>query len=282
MHELVERAKFSDLDDHSCSDGAVTTPREIIVLEIYVINLKRATDRWQNINRQMKSLGSAVTRFEAVDGREGHHPLFNRYDDRLRRRWKGNSLSVGQLGCFASHYLLWQKCMNEQRPFIILEDDAVVEPSLFQGFMDDVRSLDASFECIRLFRNHAKHHRAIDICEMGRLKIVKYTKGPMRGTGYYLTPAGAKKFLDCADTWFLPVDITMDRFWENRVECFGVQPPTVENDPTFESTIGYENKTQARKLRVRILREMFSLREQLFRAFANLRFAVRSFLFKHC
>lgn len=242
------------------------------MVTIYVINLARARERWRHISSHCWDVGLEIVRFEGVDGRQESHPLFQRYDDSLSQRWKGSSLSWGQLGCYASHYLVWEECVKLGKPVIILEDDAVIDPERLRAFLSQVDRIGPEFECIRLFRNHSKHYKIVPVRKIGSLDIVKYTKGPMRGTGYYLTPAAAEKFLKASQRWFLPVDMTMDRFWENGVECFGVCPPIVSSDPGFESTIGYEARREKRKVMVKVFREVFAGREAVAKLLHNVRF----------
>lgn len=62
-------------------------------------------------------------------------------------------MSGGQLGCFASHYLAWQKVASDKKPAIILEDDAKIDIKRFKEFLRNVPQAKVSYECVRLFRN---------------------------------------------------------------------------------------------------------------------------------
>lgn len=252
------------------------------MIKVYVINLKRATERWDHIRKQLEPLSDCIEirRFDAVDGRKEFHPLFEKYDDSASKRWKGSSLSKGQLGCFASHYLVWQECIKLNEPIIVLEDDAVLRHDLFRELLDQLPVSKIRYECLRLFRNHSKHHHSWPVETFGSFQVVKYTKGPMRGTGYYLTPIAAEKFLRASVRWFLPVDMTMDRFWANKVECFGVTPPIVSNEPSLQSTIGYEPRRHKRKLVVKIFRELFAIKELFAKHWSNSKFCVSFYLRK--
>ncbi|WP_342631804.1 glycosyltransferase family 25 protein [Marinobacter alkaliphilus] len=243
--------------------------------EICVINLDRSKDRWNHISKQFEKADLEITRISGVDGKLANHPLFEKYCDELSIRWKGRSLSAGQLGCFASHYLTWERCVNSKSPIIVIEDDAVISDKL-KVFIDNLTTLPKQVECVRLFRNHSKHFRTWPVKTIADgIELVKYTKGPMRATAYYITPPAAKKFIEASQRWFLPVDITMDRFWDNGVECYGVLPEIVWNDESLDSTIGYDEPKVARPLRVRARRELFNLQEQLLKWISNIRFLLR-------
>lgn len=249
------------------------------MLEIYVINLSSSVARRENILRQLAALGLNANLFKAVDGRMEDHRLFRKYDDPLRVKVKGNSLTRGQLGCFASHYLLWEKCCQLSEPVIILEDDADIYKETFDQFYHSIGLFDEKYECIRMFDNHSKHYKPIVMECFQDFKIAKFTKGHMRATGYFLTPTGAKKFLKRASTWFLPVDIYMDRFWDNGVECYGTIPASLSNDLKFKSTIDYVDKdAQKRPVSVKFRRELFSASEQLRRRYHNMSFRIHNHL----
>lgn len=246
--------------------------------KIYVINLEKSIDRRENVMRQFESKGIKLEFFNAIDGRANNHILFEKYDDKLRIKTKGKSLTQGQLGCFASHYLVWEKCVQHSKPVIILEDDVLIFEDRFLSFLKAAEFIDKKYECIRLFDNMSKNHKAISVEEISGISIAKFTKGHMRATGYYLNPNGAKKFLRYADTWFLTNDIYMDRFWDHGVECYGTIPACLSNDPKFNSTIDYiDINSQKRPINVKIRREIFSVREQLRRRIHNLKFRFSSF-----
>ena len=65
-----------------------------------------STIRKENITKQLDCLNLNFSVFNAVNGKESNHPLFSMYDDQLSQAYRGKSLSKGQLGCYASHYLL--------------------------------------------------------------------------------------------------------------------------------------------------------------------------------
>jgi glycosyl transferase, family 25 len=241
-------------------------------MKIFVINLESSTDRKNNVQVQLNKMELTAEFFNAIDGNSHEHPIFKKYDPDLRMKRKGKLLSKGQLGCFTSHFLLWNKCVQLNHPIIVLEDDAYIFENRFLKFLESSKLFSSTYECVRLFDNRTKHHSAILVEKFEGFHIAKFTKGHMRATGYYLTPKGAKKFIRHAEPLFLPVDIYMDRFWKNRVECFGTIPACLTNDPSFDSTIGYDPKKENKSFLVRFNREVFSLCEQFKKRKHNLIF----------
>ena len=88
-----------------------------------------------------------------MDGLRGSHPLFERYDDRLRKRFTRRPVSGGSLGNFASHYLLWQKCVDMDTPVLIMEDDVIITPFFVEG-VGLAKWLIESLEFVRLTGRH--------------------------------------------------------------------------------------------------------------------------------
>ncbi|WP_219025400.1 glycosyltransferase family 25 protein, partial [Helicobacter pylori] len=39
----------------------------------------------------------------------------------------GDGLTLPELGCYLSHYLLWKECVKTNQPVVILEDDVALE-----------------------------------------------------------------------------------------------------------------------------------------------------------
>ena len=100
------------------------------MLTTYVINLAGSDQRWERTSSRLQELGIPFERFEAVDGRVNPHPLFSRYDDKLRERYRRKALSPAELGCYTSHYLLWKLCLDLNKPIVVMEDDVIVDSSL--------------------------------------------------------------------------------------------------------------------------------------------------------
>lgn len=251
-------------------------------VEIYVINIESSLHRRDSISKQFKQLGLSFNFFKAVNGNEEAHPLFDRYNHKKRLLFRGKPLVKGQLGCFASHYLLWEKCVLDNKPIIILEDDACIEQDLFLKFYNAAASIDDKYQCVRLFKNKSKKNRYfIEDYLCHGISVAKFTKGHMSTTGYYITPGAAKQYLSSAQEWVFPVDIYMDRFWSNKVECYGLVPPCVSNDEVFDSDINYASGKRCYSFKVKVAREVFAFSESIRRAIWNGKYSVRRFLKKY-
>ncbi|MCD9471432.1 glycosyltransferase family 25 protein [Photobacterium phosphoreum] len=241
---------------------------------IFIINIPSSVHRKENISQQLDQLNLNYSFFNAINGHKDNHPLFAMYDDHLSQAYRGKSLSKGQLGCYASHYLLWQKCIELNQPIIILEDDALIYPKPFMDIINNLDLLTKKYECIRLFDNKRPSFFKLKQLILPHTSIYKFSKGHMSATGYLLTPAGANKLLEHSNKWYMAVDIYMDRFWVNHLECYGTVPACLTNDPVFDSDIGY-GKRAPRSLACKIKRELFNFKELIRREYYNIKFILK-------
>ena len=103
---------------------------------IFIINLEKSKERRDFISNQFDNLPQKIDYqfFKAVYGKEEpNHPLFSKYNEKKRFERKGHYMSLSQLGCFASHYLLWQKCIELNQGIIVLEDDAIIHSNFLEA-----------------------------------------------------------------------------------------------------------------------------------------------------
>lgn len=230
-------------------------------MKIFVISLTSALDRRQSIVEQFKEVEQDFEFFDAIDGREAGCPLFEKYNEKKRLHAKGYPLTKGELGCFASHYLLWEKCIELNEPIVVVEDDAQLE-DCFADSIQLVPQLE-KYGYVRLFFNHRRERPFTRMGTLGKHDIVQYHRGPRATRAYYIAPSSAKKFIDSAQEWYLPVDDYMDKFWANKVPCRGLIPGLINADTEFESSIEQIEAVNKGKKKNRLSREIYSLKNMI-------------------
>lgn len=227
---------------------------------------------------QLDALGTV--RYEFFDGVHGRnepdHYLFQKYCARRRAAVKGksNPLKLSQLGCFASHYLLWERCIDDDVPIIVLEDDAVVLPC-FADFYARAAALAGKHGFIWL-NDSTKPTRQKDLIleQEGPFTLKKRMGVHTGAVGYLLTPSSARALLQYCSVWVYPVDDSMARFYDHKVESIVVQPPCVAHNDTFESTINEVVAKPRRSMADRLARESANLKDAVKRSLHNTRFYV--------
>ena len=245
---------------------------------IYVISLKSAVQRRAFMRRQLDPLGVRYEFFDAIAGAQSpNHYLFKKYNDRkrIRRRGKGSSLRLSQLGCFASHYLLWEKCLNEDVPVIVLEDDATLLPP-FLPFCEHAARFADKYGFVWLQPSRKVANQAgVRLGKIGPFSVRKFAKGFSGTTGYLIRPDVARTLINYCSEWIYPVDNTMDRFYEHNVEAVGMDPVCVVQDDDLESFINVADSGRKRSLIDTLRRECANLVDASRRIRHNLAFSMK-------
>ncbi|STO65078.1 Lob1 protein [Haemophilus parahaemolyticus] len=236
-------------------------------IKIYIINLEKSIDRRDFISKQFNNLPRKIDYqfFKAVYGKEEpNHPLFLKYNEKKRFERKGHYMSLSQLGCFASHYLLWQKCIELNQGIIVLEDDAIIHSNFLEA-LEFISSDKNHFEFLWLSppAPAKRNQKGKMIYSLDKIEITHYKEGWGNATGYFITPKSAKKLLDYCEEWILDVDIMMERYWENKVDYLALSPFCVEPDLSKESNIPVDKKQGKRSLIVKIKRELYKVQDTI-------------------
>jgi glycosyl transferase family 25 len=230
------------------------------MLTTYVINLAGSDQRWERTSSRLQELGIPFERFEAVDGRVNPHPLFSRYDDELRERYRRKELSGGELGCFASHYLLWQKCTELNKPIVVLEDDLIINTTLNEALKIAEQEID-QLKYLRLAGTYPKPKSFKKLKAIGQFDLTDHIRGPAGTLGYVITPEASEALIRHAEKWFIAVDDYMDRYWWHGVDCYSLMPFPIEVAENESDIVRVKKEPQALWLKLR--KEFYGLLERL-------------------
>jgi glycosyl transferase, family 25 len=206
-------------------------------VKTFVINLESSTDRRAFMQRNLDRLGVEFSFFRGIDARRGEHLTVSRYDLLTAIRQFKRPLSTGEIGCFASHYLLWQQCIIEKEPVAIIEDDVLIADE-FPRALSAARLLIDELNLIRLgFTHNADKNNPAGTLQ--GFEIVRYLSNQVLGTqGYVLSPVAAEKLVAHAAVWWLPVDLYMHRAEEHGVDSYGFHPlPVMHADQNAYPTV---------------------------------------------
>jgi glycosyl transferase family 25 len=197
-------------------------------LPMFVISLRESADRRRRVTDQMEAAGLQFSFLDAVDGRKGDHPLLSRFDALGFMIRHGRPSVPGEAGCYASHYLAWQHCIELDRPVVILEDDFLLEPDAAERF-----ALAASrarhFDFLRLEPFTTKLTRTLG--SDGDDRVVRFLKIPQCATCYQVTPAAARALVAASERFVYPVDVFIRNQFLHGVPIHGLVPPPVRRAP---------------------------------------------------
>ncbi len=92
-----------------------------------VINLKSRKDRLDAFSENNKGLVVGARRYEAVDGSTLTHAKLLELGFDTDKEWRdpilGRVHTRGEIGCFLSHFRVWQMVAEATEPVAVFEDD---------------------------------------------------------------------------------------------------------------------------------------------------------------
>jgi glycosyl transferase, family 25 len=195
-------------------------------LNVYLINLDRDIARFEFVHRQLNNLEIEYQRFSAIQGSEiaeWQRKYFYNQDGSL-----ASQLSLGEIGCYASHLALMQRVIEDDAPALILEDDIEIKPE-FPDLLPAILSLGHNWDILRI--SSRRKGAKIKVASLpGGYRAVKYLHVPPNTGAYIIKPSGARKFLDWLTPRWRPVDQDLRRVWETRLLTIGIDPqPIIQN-----------------------------------------------------
>ncbi|XP_076286910.1 glycosyltransferase 25 family member isoform X2 [Lasioglossum baleicum] len=169
--------------------------------QIYMINLLRRPERRTRMLQLFKELGIRAQTVDAFDGRTLNQSILSdagveimpEYSDPYHDR----PMTMGEVGCFLSHYIIWNEVIESDfETVIILEDDVRFEPFFRQKVKYILTELDnLRFEW--------------DLIYLGRKRLLESAESSVEGSkylvraaysywtlGYILSRNGARKLVE--------------------------------------------------------------------------------------
>jgi glycosyl transferase family 25 len=164
-----------------------------------------------------------------------------RYDERRTLINLGNTLSDGELGCYSSHYMLWQELLQDAdaSQMIVLEDDTLVDWAYLARLVEtNFSGFDIGY--VRLFARMLSPYRVVQkhLADDTRF-LIEFLDFTLGTQAYLVTRTGAAKFSEHCRVITRSIDVEMDRAWVHGVRNLAIYPfPVMEL--SGPSTIGGE------------------------------------------
>ena len=169
----------------------------------FVINLEKRSDRKKVFETKNAFLTdyAFVQAFDSSDLTLGDLKKKGFNTNRLwRDPYKNRKMTKGEIGCFISHYLLWQHCISINEPIIIFEDDAIVSRENWdEGYY---ANLMTKYDMLYLGHKDIEPDKAQKIDESLFKPGYAYNMH-----AYVISPIGAKKLISTnIHKQIIPVD----------------------------------------------------------------------------
>ena len=198
-------------------------------LPIFVISLARAEGRRAAMRARLDKLGAD---YEIVDAVDGATLTDADYGDNILRRDKfrrkfGREILDGEIGCYLSHYQLWQRMVTEKIPSaLVLEDDADWDEDLL-AVADDIDNLDWSWGVVLLSARRGKIPGRVLAPVGDNRQLLLCDRRVPTAAGYVISQMGAWALLEHCREISAPIDITYGEWWSSEIPFYAVMPPLV-------------------------------------------------------
>ena len=206
--------------------------KSISLLPVFVISLARATDRRVNISRHLDAAGVSYEIIDAVDGAAlDLTELADRLNPDKYRIQYGRKFSLGEIGCYLSHYNLWQRMVEQGIDCaIVLEDDAVLDKDFFE-VAARLLEIDWQWDLALLSSHDRKFDRVLcEVCN-GR-RLVRHRRRAWGTVAYIIRRPAAEKLLTYCHEIRAGIDALYSEYWKNDVAVYLVDPPPAQHTGT--------------------------------------------------
>ena len=212
-------------------------------MKIFVISLPSSVERRAHVASKLGARKLPFEFIDAVDGRVDKHPYLARYDEASFLVHRRRKALPGELGCYASHLLAWEKCAALDQPVVVLEDDFQLTGD-FEAGLAYVEKFAGQLSFVRLEPLEKQFFLTSDKSQ--DFSLVKQLNVGMCMTGYVITPQGARKLLENAFPIRMPIDLYLKYTFDHGQLVHAVVPHGVY--PTHEdSVIGIAARNQREK-----------------------------------
>ena len=220
-------------------------------MKIVVISLPKSQNRRSKLEVELGRKNIAFEFLDAVDGKTDHHPYLQNYNEKKFLLHCRRKAAPGELGCYVSHLLAWEKCIALNEPIVVLEDDFELTDNFTEGLVFLEQFLD-KVPFIRLEKLESGLYWPTS-CKNETFRLVKQLKVGMCMTGYVITPQCARVLLDKGREIRTPVDLYLRYTLIHKQLIFALIPHVV-NPTHAESIIGLglrRRREKGLKLKIR-------------------------------
>jgi glycosyl transferase, family 25 len=204
-------------------------------LMVLLINLDRSDQRRSQMEQRLAALGLPYERLPAVDGKRHWPELKTSVNISEFQRNVGRDLMQGEIGCYHSHLLAWNRLIaSDAQTLLVLEDDVVFGQDFLAALGQALRHRD-QWDILKLNKIRAK--QPVPQAQLGTYALNAYI-GPLTGMGAYLiTREIATRLMPAMLPIQLPIDLELDQVYLHRIRHYGLEPfPSYVNDEN-QSTI---------------------------------------------
>eukprot|EP00069_Balaena_mysticetus_P002483 bmy_04091T0 len=223
--------------------GCFRVPMVHSTFLVFVISLARRPDRRERMLSSLWEMEISGRLVDAVDGRMLNSSVMRRLGVDLlpgyQDPYSGRTLTKGEVGCFLSHYSIWEEVVARGlAQVVVFEDDVRFESNFkmrLEQLMKEVEAEKFPWDLIYLGRKQVNPEEEAAVEGLPHLVVASYSYWTL---AYVLSLAGARKLLASQPLRrMLPVDeflpIMFDQhpneqykahFWPRDLRAFSARP----------------------------------------------------------
>lgn len=237
-------------------------------MQVFVISLLSSQKRREHALREMKKYSVKFKFFDAIKVNDISD--VKNYDSVYREKFFGRHLRNGEIGCYLSHFTLWQKAVELNETICILEDDISICGESFNEILDAF-SLFQDFDIIKLGGIFPR--KFFFYKEISGIKLVKYWFDNMGTQGYIITPYAAQRLIKNSAKILTPVDDFIASYALNKLNILAIEPPILKHLDASSDIGGRAGEKKKMSILYKIRRETYIQIKRI----ANLLFQAKYF-----
>ena len=225
--------------------------------KVFVLNLKKDTERREYITKHLKDRGIEFELIEGVYGKDlSQQQLDTLVDVKASKKIKGNKMSLNEIGCSLSHQKIYKRILADNLDgAFIFEDDAYTCKDI-KKIMDityDNRSKFTKKFWLVMSQSYININKRIlkidSQYSFHKGRVIKCTDA------YYIDNAAARKLIKLNS----PVKYVADwlREYADKLNIFAINSACNIQNPIIESTIDENRDNDFKKPRLFRLKELF-------------------------
>ena len=193
-------------------------------IQILVISLARSLDRRAKVQQEMEKISIPWGFLDAVDGSSLQQPPIE-YKAKKVKRLQGYYLTPNEIGCYLSHKEAWKRCVKENIPTLVLEDDFILSPD-FEASLATLLNASSVWSFVRLQGLYEVPFQAI--ATMNNVQLVRNIGDAVGATAYLLKPAVARTLVGASSDIYEPVDHFLEHYQKHGLDFLALRPYPVD------------------------------------------------------
>lgn len=204
--------------------------------KFFYINLDRAPDRREGMEKKLADANLAYERIVAIDGQKLTAKEKASADEAAYMRYHGKQLNPNEIGCYLSHIRALEAFLASDYEFgIILEDDVLISANITRA-LETLLAHKDDWDVVKL----CTRHRGLPVKQKYfgyPYRLVAYM-GRCTGAGAYLVNRyAAQRYCEELLPMIVPYDHIFDRAWQFKFKFRGIEPYPIDLLYGKQSTI---------------------------------------------